>query len=276
MTKIIAEFSHNHLGREEILNSMIGACQSAGVWGCKIQTFFADDLTPEWKEHYLKVKEYELSWERQEKFVKKVKESGMTPMTSVYTTKYLPHLSEIGFRHIKIGSPHAHLTDMWLKYVIAGFKVFLSTGGHDLIKLKPFLRTGLECIFHCNSQYPTPVWNANLLRMLEIKRLFPGAKYGYSSHLSTFSENEYYKVMALSCLLGASYIETHFTMLPKDKTKDGAVSVNQTELEKLVNIGRQSKEELLEHCPQFGALYSPAPKEEIELIEKYKGRFLTS
>ena len=47
--------------------------------------------------------------------------------------------------------------------------------------------------------------------------------------------------------LGATIIEKHFTILPKDQTKDGVVSVNPQQLKELVELANANEEERIKY-----------------------------
>lgn len=265
---IILELCQNHLGEWDILNEMVHKAKDCGASFVKIQSFFAEDLL--WEHDKERIKSLEISWENHERFVDLCDSLNITPMTSVYTPRYIPELNKAGFKFIKIGSPYADNLDLMTKYISVGFKLLVSTGGHDLKKLPRIYP--LTSVMHCVSKYPHNPSEANLTRMLDIKKLWPAASMGYSSHLDPLHPDTM-DTLCLASFLGASFIECHFTILDRDQTKDGKVSLTTGQVKSLVNFDNLSFEEKLELYPEFGAMKNKQSKDEIDLIEKYKTRW---
>lgn len=275
---IISEFCQNHSGDKDILFNMIDAAADAGARFCKIQTFFADDLadrsvfpgrgpTPE----YVRMKALELDWATQAKFCGRVKGLGMVPMTSVYTAKYHKELHACGFEWLKIGSAQADNTDLIATLKALGFKVIISTGGHDLESMP---RLGpIEGVLHCVSEYPHHPYKANIGRMLELKKYWPNTPVGFSSHVDPLDSGWRYPLY-LASYLGATFIEVHFTIQDRRATKDGPVSLDADQLKQLCSFDKESRGVKLRFCPTFGIISCDQRKEELELINKYKSRWI--
>ena len=81
--------------------------------------------------------------------------------------------------------------------------------------------------------------------------------------------------------MGAKVIEKHFTILPKDKTKDGPVSASPDQLKKISDICKMKKDELElyinENIPEKKIMLGNEIRElsDIELLNRdyYQGRF---
>ena len=83
-------------------------------------------------------------------------------------------------------------------------------------------------VLHCNTQYPTPMCDVNLLAMQSIGAAFPGVSIGYSDHTLGI------EIPIAAVALGATMIEKHFTL---DKTMEGpdhAASLEPEELKAMV------------------------------------------
>jgi sialic acid synthase SpsE len=268
---IIAELCQSHLGKEDLLFEMVDRAAEAGANFIKIQTFFADDLGPTFRHDYDRMKKLEISWDLHKRFAERCVERGSVPMTSVYSTKYMTELHNAGFRWLKVGSPQAHDTDLIATLVATGFKVIVSTGGRKSLKDLP--RIGpLAGVLHCVSKYPHHPFTANLSRMLEIKRLWPNEPYGFSDHSDP--ENEFWPWPAKAALtMGATFVEKHFTVLPRDQTKDGPVSILPTQLKELCRFDRLTLREKLAEMPMLGVFNYPQDPEEVALIQRYQGRW---
>ncbi len=141
--------------------------------------------------------------------------------------------------------PSGEITNYSYLKKIASYRepTLLSTGmsdEHDITEaMKVLLNFGLKrediTILHCNTQYPTPWQDVNLLAMLTIKNKF-GVKIGYSDHTKGI------EVPIAAVALGASVIEKHFTLdrnmvgpdhkasLEPDELKDMVKSIRNVEL----------------------------------------------
>ncbi|MCP3880498.1 MAG: hypothetical protein GY701_19225 [Sulfitobacter sp.] len=257
--RVIAELCQNHGGDVELLEEMVHAAERAGVWAVKVQSFFADDLAPDWKGDYARLKRAELSWELQARFVQWCDKLGVTPMTSVYSAKYAGELQACGFKHIKIGSAQCDDDDLIAKYSTLGFQVTISTGGHRIDEVSE--AGPLHALLHCVSLYPTALHQANLARMLELKarRSRQAEYFGFSDHTQGV------EAAHLARFLGADLLEKHFTLKPKDRTKDGPVSADFDELKAICTAGGED--------PAWGVFKCEQAETEMALIDKYKGRW---
>jgi sialic acid synthase SpsE len=267
---LIAELCQNHLGSMEVLREMVAKASEAGATFAKIQSFFADDLSDDWKSDYDRLKALELTWEEHATFAKWCKEYGLTPMTSVYTFDYADELNKAGIRHIKIGSAQSTDEDLITQYIATGFHVYVSTGGTPLAKVSKM--GPLAGVFHCVSEYPANPYRANLIRLFDLKRSFPGCALGFSDHTDP-TDLEWSWPAKLAMLLGVTYVEKHFTVMDRSRTKDGKVSIDFGQLKELVRWDRLSLEEKLREWPTLGAMVYPQDQSEIQLIDKYRGRW---
>ena len=104
-------------------------------------------------------------------------------------------------------------------------------------------------ILHCTSAYPTPISESNLSTINEIGRLF-NVQTGLSDHtLGT-------EVASYACVLGASFIEKHFTLDRKKGGVDSKFSLNPNEFKKLVDESKKVKSIIGK--PAFGPTRSEA------------------
>lgn len=267
---IIAEACQNHRGDTDLLREMVAKAAEAGSQFCKIQTFFADDLGPNWKDEYDRLKGLELDWQAHKRFVQWCCNDGVIPMTSVYTKRYIPQLWEAGFRYIKIGSAQCDDEDLIKSYLTVGFKVVVSTGGHrlkDIPKIGP-----LFGVLHCVSKYPCPPEEADLLRMLELRKHWGSTPIGFSDHTDPRSPN-WDRASKVSLFLGGTIVERHFTLLPRNETKDGPVSISFDQLKELCRFDKLSQEDKLKEHPELGLLVCAKDKPEIDIIRRYKDRW---
>jgi sialic acid synthase SpsE len=270
MTQVISELCGNHLGDVKLLKDMVQASADSGAAFAKIQSFFADDLSPDWRHDYDRLKKLELNWDQHARFVEWCKEAKIIPMTSAYTYSYAPKLWEAGFRHIKIGSAQAWDADLIQTYVEMGFQVLISTGGRSLAaipKIWPVMGW-----LHCVSAYPADYLKANLIRMLDIRKVFPSCPYGLSDHTDPTCMN-WDVPSKVSMIMGGKYLEKHFTILKREETKDGPVSIDVSQLQELCRFAQLSLDKKLEEMPPAGVFVYPQLDDEIVRIAKYEGRW---
>ena len=262
MTKLIAELGQNHNGDPTLFKELTWAALDSGADIVKIQSFFADDLSDEWKvKEYDRMKGLELNWDQHKWLVEQCAIQGKEAMTSVYTTKYMGKLKECGFKKIKIGSAQCTNRALIEAYVTNGFQVIVSTGGGtDVVSLPTSLLTA--GYLHCVSQYPSKPWEANLNRMLAIGD-WTKKPYGLSDHTDPF-DKDWDLPAKLAMVMGASYLEKHF-ILPGHNAKDIPVSITPQQLSELSRVARIFRKNTM--------LDSPVSDEEVALIERYKGRW---
>ena len=117
--------------------------------------------------------------------------------------------------------------------------VIMSTGMSELNEIEEAIAVlcsnGLTkdqiTLLHCNTEYPTPMQDVNLLAMLQMKEKF-GVRVGYSDHTKGI------EVPIAAVALGAEVLEKHFTL---DKTLPGpdhTASLNPNELKAMVDAIR--------------------------------------
>ena len=267
---IIAECCQNHNGNLEILRDMVFNAAEAGVDFVKIQSFFADDLADQSNvEELARLKKLELSWDDHVRFVDWCKQAGVLPMTSVYTSRDLNKLKEIGFDHIKIGSAQASNSQL-IKDCLPRFQVLVSTGGQRLNELDWDVLAGVFSVLHCVSHYPALPNQANLWRINEIRNTLGFNKVGFSDHTDP-ALHGWELPSKIALFLGANVIERHFTILPRGKTKDGNVSLDFAQLSDLCKFAKLDLDGKREELGLWSMLRSK--QDDFELVEKYKGRW---
>ena len=82
-------------------------------------------------------------------------------------------------------------------------------------------------------------------------------------------------------LLGADIVEKHFTILPKDKTKDGVVSANPDQLKDISKLCKLNKTDIVDYVKENvseieemkGDSTRELSDEELENRDYYQGRF---
>jgi len=148
-------------------------------------------------------------------------------------------LNHLGLHFFKI--PSGEITNKpYLKYIAQkGKPVILSTGMSDLNEIRDALNVltnnGLSLsqitVLHCNTEYPTPMEDVNLLAMHNIRDTFD-VEVGYSDHTKGI------EVPIAAVALGAKVIEKHFTLDRNLAGPDHKASLEPDELKAMVKAIR--------------------------------------
>lgn len=249
-TLIIAEAGVNHNGDMNIACRLIDAAADAGADIVKFQTFSAERLvtkeaqkasyqkltTSSDESQYAMLKALELSHEQhiflQEYCVKR----GIEFFSTAFDLDGLDYLMSLGFNKTKISS--GEITNLpYLRRVGSfGKQVILSTGMSSLEEVESALAVleasgtprSLITVLHCNTEYPTPFKDVNLLAMPSIKKAL-GVKVGYSDHTQGI------EVSIAAVALGAEVIEKHITLDRNMPGPDHLASIEPHELMRMVS-----------------------------------------
>jgi N,N'-diacetyllegionaminate synthase len=247
---IIAEAGVNHNGDITLAKKLIDTAVLAGVDYVKFQTFKSEKLvsisakkanyqiqnTKNAAENQLQMlKKLELSHEQHIELIAYCSEKKISFFSTAFDLDSLIYLKELGLDMVKI--PSGEITNLpYLRKAAELFsKVIISTGMStidDIDKaLDVFLCSGIKresiYILHCNTEYPTPMEDVNLLAMLEIKNKF-NVEIGYSDHTLGI------EVPIAAVSLGAKVIEKHFTLDRSLPGPDHLASLEPNELSQMV------------------------------------------
>jgi N,N'-diacetyllegionaminate synthase len=231
---IIAEAGVNHNGNFELARKLIDVAASSGADYVKFQTFKADKIankTANKAEYQLKniadgdnsqyamLKKLEMPEQWHYELDKYALEKGIHFLSSGFDEDSIDFLDKMGTPLFKI--PSGEITNKpYLAHISKKNKpVILSTGMANLDEIKMALSVlmaeGLSkemiTVLHCNTEYPTPMIDVNLLAMITIQKEF-GICVGYSDHTLGI------EVPIAAVALGAVVIEKHFTL---DRTLPG-------------------------------------------------------
>jgi len=247
-TIIIAEAGVNHNGDINTAKKLIDAAAEAGADYVKFQTFKASRLVSKdsKKADYQSIntgnsaegqlemlKKLELSEADHLLLIDYCKQKEIEFFSTAFDLDSLNFLKELGFKLFKI--PSGEITNLPYLEKIAQIaeEVIISTGMSTMgeigdavtvLKKNPVVKI---TVLHCNTEYPTPFDDVNLLAMNEIRKAFDVAV-GYSDHTLGI------EVPIAAVALGAVVIEKHFTL---DKTLPGpdhAASLEPAELKAMV------------------------------------------
>ncbi len=250
---IIAEAGVNHNGNIELAYRLIDNAVSVGADFVKFQTFTADSLatpkapkatyqnqtTGEFESQYQMLKRLEISRKMHELLIEHCKVCGIRFLSTGFDIASVDLLVELGQKCFKI--PSGEITNLpYLRHVgNYGYPVILSTGMSTLGEIEMALdvlqKSGtyidLITVLHCNTEYPTPMQDVNLMAMRTIKDAF-GVAVGYSDHTQGI------EVATAAVALGAAIIEKHFTLDCNSPGPDHKASLEPAEFKAMVKAIR--------------------------------------
>lgn len=251
---IIAEAGVNHNGNLDNAFKLIDAAVDAGVDYVKFQTFKSENLVSKSAKkadyqiqntgnstdsQYEMLKKLELSHENHELLIDYCKQKNIQFFSTAFDLDSLQYLKEIGLDLVKI--PSGEITNLpYLRRAAQLFKkVILSTGMCTMEDIEAAINVFLAediskddiTILHCNTEYPTPMYDVNLKAMLSIQQEF-GTEIGYSDHTLGI------EVPVAAVALGASVIEKHFTLDNTMEGPDHAASLEPHQLKEMVKAIR--------------------------------------
>lgn len=299
---IIAEFCQNHNGDRNILEGMIKAASHNGAQYAKIQSIMSEDLTfrPQFEkglksedgkilsikrpfqEEFDRLKKLELNDLDVKNFISLCKDYNLIPLTTCFARKDIKKLKRLGFNSIKVASYDCASYKMLSELADEFSELIISTGAtfDREIEYAANLLTKKNSKFsflHCVTIYPTPLFDVNLSRMNWLSQFTNNV--GFSDH--TLVEKD--GVLASKCALalGAKLIERHFTILDKDQTKDGPVSINEKLLKELSDFSKLDNDKQIEELNKINLdlikIKGIVNRElsEIEMLNRdyYRGRF---
>lgn len=246
---IIAEAGVNHNGSLVTARKIIDLAAKAGADAVKFQTFKAENLVTKsaLKATYQKLstdkdesqlamlKKLEFGFDAHKVLIDHCKKSKIIFISSPFDLESIDLLNKLGLKTFKI--PSGEITNLPYLRKIGRLnrKVILSTGMSDMKEighaLKVLVDSGTSkqniAVLHCNTEYPTPIKDVNLLAMVAIKKAF-GVEVGYSDHTNGI------EIAVAATALGAKIIEKHFTLNKNLPGPDHKASLEPDDLKKMV------------------------------------------
>jgi len=250
---IIAEAGVNHNGDYGRAVDMIHAAKEAGADYVKFQTAVPELVISSVAPKAEYQKETTGNSESQLEMCRKIhlrlddylplsrlcQETGIGFMSTPFDLVSIDCLAPLGMDYWKI--PSGEITNLpYLRKIASkGGKVILSTGMselHEIEEAMSILENGgiprrNISLLHCNTQYPTPMRDVNLLAMNQLRSLNPGMV-GYSDHTVGI------EVPVAAVAIGARIIEKHFTLDKSLPGPDHRASLDPDELTAMVKAIR--------------------------------------
>lgn len=259
-TLIIAEAGVNHNGSVELAKRLIDVAADAGVDYVKFQTFNAENLVSKTAKmadyqqrnmhdnnssQYAMLKKLELSKEQHEELIAYCQQKDLKFFSTAFDMESLDYLASLKLGLWKI--PSGEITNYPYIKKIASYRepVILSTGMSTLAEIQDAIAVLMEygvlkemiTVLHCNTEYPTPMQDVNLLAMNTIKEKI-AVKVGYSDHTQGI------EIPIAAVALGAEVIEKHFTLDRNMEGPDHKASLEPNELKTMVTAIRNVEQAL--------------------------------
>ena len=249
---IVAEIGCNHNGDKNLAKKMVEEAKKCGVDAVKFQTFKAKDLISCYAPKAEYQKETTGTFDSQLEMTEKLELShkelielkayaenlGLTVFSTPFDMGSIDFLDSIGQKLWKI--PSGEVTNLPYLQRIGkiqreGKKIILSSGMATVDEMKLCIRVLVEAgtreqdiiLLHCNTEYPTPDQDVNILAINDLKSQFPNVSIGFSDHSVGFT------AAIGAAILGVSLIEKHFTLDKNMPGPDHKASATPEELKAL-------------------------------------------
>lgn len=252
-TLIIAEAGVNHNGDMSLAMQLIDAAAEAGADVVKFQTFSAiRQVTADAHKADYQIKVTDSSESQQEmlsrlelteamhhQLIAHCKKRNIEFLSTGFDIESVDLLMGLGQQYFKI--PSGEITNLpYLRYIGSiGKRVILSTGMAAIGEVEDALNAlvdagtirSLITILHCNTEYPTPVEDVNLMAMNSMRSAF-GVSVGYSDHTLGI------EVPIAAVALGAEVVEKHLTLSRELPGPDHRASLEPIEFKAMVRAIR--------------------------------------
>lgn len=274
---VIAEAGVNHNGDIKTAKKLVDAAAEAGADAVKFQTFKAENLvcrtakkaayqletTGSSETQYDMLKKLELTEQMHRELIEYCNKRKIMFLSTPFDVESIKFLSGLGMQIFKI--PSGEITNLPYLREIAKQqkKVILSTGMSSMEEVKTAVDVlkkngaGEIILLHCNTQYPTPVQDVNLLAMIKMREE-TGLPVGYSDHTKGT------EIPIAATALGAEVIEKHFTLDKNMKGPDHKASLEPDELKVMISSIRNIELALGNGIKQA----SESEKSNVEIVRK--------
>ncbi len=251
---IIAEAGVNHNGSLETAKQMAAAAKKAGADVVKFQTCIPKEVASRFAPKADYQKQQTGSSESQLEMIRKLhfdfeshrhlkcycEQIGIQYLSTAFDLPSVDFLVELDLAMHKIPSGEITNLPYLEKLAQTGLPLLLSTGMCEMEEISEALAVlrkngaGPVTLLHCNTQYPTPDGDANVLAMNALRDF--GCPVGYSDHTSGIDAD----IAAVA--LGACVIEKHFTLDKNMPGPDQKASLSVEELTAMCSAIRRTEQ----------------------------------
>lgn len=248
---IIAEAGVNHNGSLEMAKEMARVAKECGASAVKYQTAvpelviskfaqkadYQKQTTGEGESQLEMVRELHFGFEAHKELKEYCDSIGIQYLSAPFDLPSVEFLAGLGLPYMKV--PSGEITNLPLLEAVGRAKmpVILSTGMSVMSEIEDALSILEESgcpevvLLHCNTEYPTPYEDANLMAMLDLNEQF-GLPVGLSDHTNGWECD------VAAAALGAVVIEKHFTLDKSLPGPDQQASLDPAELTAMVTAVR--------------------------------------
>ena len=248
---IIAEAGVNHNGDLEMAKKLALTAKECGADIVKYQTAVPELVVSKFAEkaEYQKqttdaaesqlemIRKLHFSFEGHKELKEYCDSIGIAYLSTPFDLDSIDFLQQLGTPMWKV--PSGEITNLpYLEKIAATKKpVILSTGMSMISEIEDALTiledggAGPITLLHCNTEYPTPIEDANLLAMQDLREQF-GLPVGLSDHTPGWECD------VAAAVLGAQVIEKHFTLDKSLPGPDQKASLDPAEFKAMVDAVR--------------------------------------
>ena len=246
---VIAEAGPNHNGKLKLAYKLVDVAKNCGANFVKFQTSipelhiskFAKKANYQIKNN-LKIetqlemaKKITLTYKQFRKVKRYCQKKKIKFLSTPFDIKSINFLKSLNMKYFKIPSGEITNLPYLVKVAKLGKKIILSTGMSNMKEIGEALRVLITngtlkkniTVMQCNTEYPTPLRDANLRAMLSIKKKY-GVKIGYSDHTKGIEAS------LAAVAMGATVIEKHITLNKNLPGPDHKASITEQELRKMI------------------------------------------
>lgn len=244
---IIAEAGVNHNGSVKLAKQMIEEAARAGADYIKFQTFKPEKLVSKYaqKADYQKkttgnnesqlqmLEKLALSYDDFVELKRYCEQSGIGFLSTPFDEDSIRFLDSLDMDFWKIPSGEITNYPYLVQIAQTGRGIVLSTGMCEMDEIADAMKVleesgaGNISLLHCNTEYPTPYEDVNLLAMKQMRTAFK-KQVGYSDHTVGI------EVPIAAVALGAEIIEKHFTLDKNMEGPDHKASLEPLELSQMI------------------------------------------
>ena len=244
---IIAEAGVNHNGSLKLAKKMVDVAKTAGADYVKFQTFIPENLVSRYAEKAEYQKKSTQQHQTQLEMLRNLALSqhdfielksycdniGIGFISTPFDLESIEFLNGLNMDFWKL--PSGEITNLPYLEAIGKTrkKAIMSTGLCDMTEIQAAIgileKQGVKdiTVLHCNTEYPTPFCDVNLLAMEHMRKIL-NKPIGYSDHTVGI------EIAIAAVALGAVCIEKHFTLNKDMEGPDHKASLDPEELKELV------------------------------------------
>ena len=237
---VIAESGSNHEGSIDDAVKLIREASKAGADAVKFQSFTSKTLFAQ--KEYTKilkmpenaldnVDDIVLKKEWYETLYKEANKNKIILMSTPFSVEAVDDMNKY-VPIYKIASCDIDNIPLLRKVASTKKPVILSTGlatNKDIKNALNILKNNEVALLHCSVEYPTPLENARLNRIVVMNKLFKNNIIGYSDHTIGID------APIIAYTLGAKIIEKHFTITPEKKSGDHIISLDTNSMKEMIS-----------------------------------------